>query len=76
MFFVILGGVTNSTPLDKVYFLRADTSTIPGARSVSQWNYFFVCGAGNSDCGDAVPALPFGYAWIGGTTGVPSALIG
>jgi len=76
MFFVILGGETTSTPLDKVYFLKADTSKIPGARPITQWNYFYVCGAGNTDCGDAVPALPLGYAWVGNTAGVPAPLLG
>ncbi|KAF7877194.1 hypothetical protein EAF04_000879 [Stromatinia cepivora] len=76
MFFVILGGVTQTTPLDKTQFLRADTSSIAGARPISQWNYFRVCGDGNTDCGSSVPALPFGYAWVGGGDGAPSSLLG
>jgi len=76
MFFVVLSGVKDHSPLNKVYFLQADTSSIPGARAVSQWTYFYVCGQGNSDCGKAVPALPFGYAWIGNTKNVPSDLVG
>eukprot|EP00918_Siedleckia_nematoides_P108291 GHVU01236342.1.p1 GENE.GHVU01236342.1~~GHVU01236342.1.p1 ORF type:complete len:258 (+),score=19.27 GHVU01236342.1:162-935(+) len=76
LFFVVLSGVTGTTPLNKTYFLQADTSGISGARPTSQWTYFYVCGAGNSDCGDAVPALPFGDAWGSGATGVPDALFG
>ncbi|THV43799.1 hypothetical protein BGAL_0912g00010 [Botrytis galanthina] len=76
MFFVILGGITGTTPLDKTQFLTADTSSIAGARPVSQWNFFRVCGAGNTDCGRSVPALPFGYAWVGGGSGAPSSLLG
>lgn len=76
MFFVILSGVTNTTPLNKTYFLRADTSSITGARPISQWTYFYVCGDGNSDCGSPVPDLPFGYAWVGGGAGAPADLIG
>ncbi|ESZ90716.1 putative SUR7 family protein FMP45 [Sclerotinia borealis F-4128] len=76
MFFVILGGVTHTSPLNKTQFLTADTSSISGARPVSQWNYFYVCGAGNNDCGKAVPDIPFGYAWVGGGDGAPSSLIG
>jgi len=76
MFFVILSGLKHSTPLDKTYFLRVDTSSIPGARAVSQWTYFYVCGDGNTDCGAAVPALPVGYAWGSETTNVPAALLG
>lgn len=76
MFFVILSGVTDTTPLNKTYFLRADTSSIPGARAISQWTYFYVCGEGNTNCGSPVPALPFGYAWVGDSTGVPASLLG
>jgi hypothetical protein len=77
MFFVILSGVTNSTPLNKTYFLRADTSSIAGAgRAISQWTFFYVCGANNQHCGRPVPDLPFGYAWVGDSAGAPAALVG
>lgn len=76
MFFVILGGITGTSPLDKTQFLSADTSSIAGARPVSQWNFFRVCGAGNTDCGSSVPALPLGYAWVGGGSGAPSSIRG
>jgi len=77
MFFVVLSGVKDTTPLNKTYFLQAHTSTIAGSgRDVSQWTYFYVCGEGNTDCGDPVPALPFGYAWVGGSTGAPGQLVG
>lgn len=76
LFFVILSGMKTTTPLDKVYFLQADTSNIASARPVSQWTYFYVCGAGNTDCGKPVPALPFGAAWVGGSDGAPAALVG
>ena len=76
-FFVILSGVTNSTPLNKTWFLQADTSKIAGSRrATSQWTYFYVCGAGNQDCGSAVPDLPIGYAWVGGSAGAPAELVG
>lgn len=77
MYFVVLGGVTSSTPLNKTQFLSVDTSSITGARATSNWNYFYVCGAGNTDCGNAVPALPLGYAWVGTTQeNVPAELTG
>lgn len=76
MFFVILGGITHRSPLNKTYFLSADTSSVTGARDVSQWNYFRVCGAGNTNCGSTVPALPLGYAWVGGGEGAPAKLLG
>lgn len=77
MFFVVLSGVTNSTPLNKTWFLQADTSSIAGSgRAVSQWTYFYVCGSGNQNCGSAVPDLPIGYAWVGGSSGAPSNMVG
>jgi len=77
LFFVVLSGLKNTTPLNKTYFLKADTSTIAGSgRAVSQWTYFYVCGEGNTDCGSPVPALPIGYAWVGGSAGAPDSLVG
>jgi hypothetical protein len=77
IFFVVLSGVKNTSPLNKTYFLQADTSSIAGSgRPLSQWTYFYVCGANNQDCGNPVPALPIGYAWVGGDAGVPPALVG
>ena len=76
MFFVVLSGVTNSTPLNKTYFLQADTGSISGARPVSQWTFFYICGSGNRNCGKPVPALPFGYAWSSHPTGAPDSLVG
>lgn len=77
LFFVILSGVTNHTPLRQTYFLQADTSSLTGSgRAISQWTYFYVCGEGNTNCGSPVPALPLGYAWVGGTEGVPADLVG
>lgn len=76
MFFVVLSGVTNSTPLNKTYFLQANTGSISGARPISRWTYFYICGADNQDCGSPVPALPFGYAWNSNPTGAPADLVG
>lgn len=76
MLLVVLAGVRDHNPLSKVYFLRADTSSIQGARPISQWTYFYVCGDDNANCGKAVPALPFGYAWVGGGQNAPSSLVG
>ena len=76
LWFVILSGVTHTTPLSKTYFLRATTSGIEGARPVSQWTYFQVCGLDNTDCGPARPGLPLGDAWATDASGAPDALIG
>lgn len=76
MFFIVLSGVTDTAPLRQTYFLRADTSGIAGARDITQWTFFYVCGLGNRDCGKPVPALPFGYAWSSGGEGAPNSLRG
>ncbi|KAK3903696.1 SUR7/PalI family-domain-containing protein [Staphylotrichum tortipilum] len=76
LWFVILSGVTRSPPLRQTYFLRADTSGIEGARAVSQWTYFQVCGLDNTDCGGSHPALPLGFAWAPHAAGAPPDLIG
>ncbi|OAA55664.1 Actin cortical patch SUR7/pH-response regulator PalI [Cordyceps fumosorosea ARSEF 2679] len=76
LFFIILAGVSTSTPFNKTYFLRADTSGIDGAHDVSQWTYFYVCGEGNTDCGKATAALPFGHAWNSNANNVPAGIAG
>ncbi|KAH9211847.1 SUR7/PalI family-domain-containing protein [Leptodontidium sp. 2 PMI_412] len=77
MFFVVLSGVKDTTPLNKTWFLRADTSSFPGAgRAESYWTFWRICATGGGQCGSTVPALPFGYAWVGGSEGVPNGLTG
>jgi hypothetical protein len=74
MFFVILSGVVDATPLNKIYFMQTDTSTIQGALPISQWTFFYICGAGNLNCSTARPALPFTAAFPDGVTNVPAEL--
>ncbi|KAK6086627.1 SUR7 protein [Seiridium cupressi] len=76
MFFVVLAGVSNTTPLNNTYFLSADTSGITGARDRTQWTYFYMCSPGNVDCSGAWPAPAFGWAWSGSPSNAPSELIG
>ena len=76
LWFVILSGLTATSPLRQSYFLRADTNGITGARPISQWTYFFICGEGNTDCGSAHPALPLGSAWAGNPRNAPAELVG
>ena len=76
LFFIILSGLTNTTPLKQTYFLRADTSGITGARPVTQWTYFYFCGRDNLNCGSAHAAPAFGAAWDGRASHVPSGLGG
>lgn len=76
LWFIILSGITGTAPLDRTYFLRADTSDITGARDITQWNFFYFCGEGNTDCGGAKAAPAFGAAWSSNPTGAPSSLVG
>ncbi|EKD18594.1 uncharacterized protein L3040_005947 [Drepanopeziza brunnea f. sp. 'multigermtubi'] len=77
MLFVVLSGVRDHTPLNKSYFLRADTSSFPGSgRPESYWTFWKTCATPGGSCGATVPAMPFGYAWVGGTEGVPTGLVG
>lgn len=76
LWFVILSGLTPTSPLNETYFLRADTSRITGAKPISQWTYFHVCGDGNTDCGTAQPALPLGAAWSSNPQNAPEELVG
>lgn len=76
LWFVVLAGVTHQSPLNKIWFLRADTSGIGNARPVSQWTFWHVCGENNENCGNPVPALPLGYAWRENSRGAPRDLTG
>ncbi|KAJ6783576.1 hypothetical protein PWT90_06793 [Aphanocladium album] len=76
LFFIILAGVSTKTPFNKTYFLQADTSGIDGAHDISQWTFFYVCGEGNTDCGGAKAALPFGQAWNQDAKNVPEGIAG
>ncbi|KAK0656293.1 actin cortical patch SUR7/pH-response regulator pali [Cercophora newfieldiana] len=76
LWFLILSGLTHTSPLSQTYFLRANTSDITGSRPITQWTYFFVCGLDNNDCGPATPALPIGHAWSGSPDNAPAELVG
>jgi hypothetical protein len=78
LFFVILSGVEHTSPLRQTHFLSADTSGISGARDVSQWTFFRICGLGNTDCSHSWPDPPVGWAWSANPTGpnLPTKLIG
>lgn len=76
LWFVILSGVTRMTPLDRTWFMRADTSGITGARPISQWTYFYICGDGNDDCGRAWADPPLGWAWSGNPSNAPEEVVG
>lgn len=79
-FFVILSGVTNTTPLNRTYFLQVDTAGTSASRNPTRWTFFYICGAANglnANCGAPVPALPFDPPRnFGSTQGIPGAFIG
>lgn len=55
MFFILLAGAVDGFPVNRWYFLEADTSNIPGAPPLSRWTYWNVCGVdgARTACGDA-----------------------
>lgn len=81
-FLIILSGTNLGTPVNRVYFLQADTSDITGGnsryRNPARWTYFSVCGETNginTDCNKVTPAFPFDPVRnFGTTTGVPDPL--
>ena len=84
LFFVILAGVRDSTPLNETFFISADVSKISGANIDSpsgygQWTLWGVCGATtdgkNVNCGSHHPAYPFSPADNFGSNGVPQYFI-
>ncbi|KAI0877902.1 SUR7/PalI family-domain-containing protein [Hypoxylon argillaceum] len=78
LLFVILAGTVRTTPFRQTHFLSADTSGIAGARALSRWTYFRICGADNTGCSHAWPDPPVGWAWSRNPTGsnLPTKLIG
>ncbi|KAL6241450.1 Eisosomes component [Rhinocladiella similis] len=54
MFLILLAGAVDHGPLNKFYFLQAETGNIPGAPPVSRWSYWNVCNVenGRTVCGD------------------------
>ena len=55
MFFILLAGAIDGDPVNRWYFLQADTGNIPNAPPVSRWTYWNVCGVdgARTSCGDA-----------------------
>ncbi|ODH48475.1 hypothetical protein GX48_05452 [Paracoccidioides brasiliensis] len=81
MMLTLLGGAQNKTPLDRTWFLQADTSRIPGAQLVSRWTFWGICGVvdGKNVCNGTSPGFPLdppSNRNFGTTEGVPSQYIG
>ncbi|OJJ79367.1 SUR7/PalI family protein [Aspergillus glaucus CBS 516.65] len=80
MWFTFLGGTRNSNPLNRIYFLEAATSNIPGAPATSRWTLWNLCPVvdGKNDCGSNTPDFPFDPAShrnFGTDVNVPSRFI-
>ena len=83
MFFILLGGVTDANPINKFYFLQADTSGIPGAPKLSRWTYWNICSVTNNhnNCNNvkihpAFPLDPPSGRNFGTTVDVPKQFLG
>ncbi len=62
LFFIVLAGVKQSSPLTEFFFLSVDTSSITGAPPVSHWTLWNICNGesgSNTACGHVQPAFPF-----------------
>lgn len=79
LFFCLLGGVTDHNPLNRVFFLQADTSNIPGAPPLTHFTMNNACdqrGGVNFACRGrkaASPMLP--QQFFGTSTGVPQPFL-
>ncbi len=66
MFFILLAGAIDGSPVNRFYFLEANTGNIPGAPAVARWTFWNVCGVdgpriacGNREYENIHPAFPF-----------------
>ncbi|OJD26116.1 hypothetical protein ACJ73_02503 [Blastomyces percursus] len=81
MILTLIGGAKDTNPLNRTWFLEADTSRIPGAPDVSRWTFWNICGVvdGRNDCpgtSAAFPLDPPSDRNFGTTEGVPPEFIG
>lgn len=81
IFLVLLGGSRNSNPLNRIYFLEANTGNIPGAPLVSRWTFWALCSVkdGKNDCGSSHPDFPLdppSHRNFNTTVNVPPEFIG
>lgn len=61
IYFVLLGGANDASPLNRIYFLQAATKGIPNAPDTSRWTFWSVCrlgSNGHSICPNHRPGVP------------------
>ncbi|KAK9313513.1 SUR7/PalI family-domain-containing protein [Lipomyces starkeyi] len=79
LLFIILAGIKDSSPLNRIFYFEADTSGIGNAPPTSRWTLWNVCGVSNglnSDCRSNKPAYAFQPdVNFGSTSGVPSTIL-
>ena len=85
MLFMMLAGSINSAPMNRWYFLEADTANIQGAPQLARWTFWNICegSTGVNVCGSGygsiAPARPFDPPSgrnFGTSNGVPQQFIG
>ncbi|KAK9451673.1 SUR7/PalI family-domain-containing protein [Limtongia smithiae] len=77
---ILLSGVTETNPLNRIFYMEADTSAISGAPATTRWTLWNRCGVDsnghNTDCTANKPAYAFQpVVNFGTSSGVPSSLI-
>ncbi|KAL6939708.1 hypothetical protein ACO0RG_003553 [Hanseniaspora osmophila] len=84
LIFMLFSGTTDSFPINRFYWLQANTSSIPNAEfSTSTWTFWGLCAKGSNgraDCssnqGKLSPGYPLSpYDNFGTTTNVPSDFV-
>ena len=85
MLFILLAGAINGAPVNRWYFLEADTSNIPNAPALSRWTYWNVCGVDGdrTSCGDrsyesvhpAWPLDPYSARQFGTSVNMPENFV-
>ncbi|MCJ1341268.1 hypothetical protein MMC09_006564 [Bachmanniomyces sp. S44760] len=79
---VLLAGAIDHDPINKIYFLQADTSKISGAPPLSRWTFWNLCtvdASGGNVCPHVHPAFPLDPPSgrnFGTTDGVPMQFVG
>lgn len=72
---LILSGSTSTNPINKIYWLQADTSSIPNAFPQSQWAFWGVCETNNLTNCHTGPAYPLSPPDNFATNDVPQEFI-
>lgn len=76
---IIISGSINHFPIDKFYWLEADTSGIGSAGPISMWTFWGVCTKNNDGlrvCDDLKPAFPLSpFDNFGTTTNLPVSFV-